>query len=113
MFISPNRQLLREYKILANEERALAKVVNDRIFEPAVTLDGQRIELMLNAGLSGESHLVPNQAVDGIGLYRTEISFLMQQRFPSEEEQVALYHSVLTVYSDKSVVMRTLDVGGR
>lgn len=112
LFISPNRQLLREYKILANEERALAKVVNDRIFEPAVTLDGQRIELMLNAGLSGESHLVPNQAVDGIGLYRTEISFLMQQRFPSEEEQVALYHSVLTAYSDKSVVMRTLDVGG-
>ncbi|MGO1297290.1 MAG: phosphoenolpyruvate--protein phosphotransferase [Vibrio sp.] len=112
LFISPNRQLLREYKTLANEERALTKVVNDRIFEPALTLDGQRIELMLNAVLSGESHLVPNQAVDGIGLYRTEISFLMQHRFPSEEEQVALYRSVLTAYDDKPVVMRTLDVGG-
>ncbi|GAK85117.1 phosphoenolpyruvate-protein phosphotransferase [Vibrio ponticus] len=47
-----------------------------------------------------------------MGLYRTEISFLLQHRFPSEDEQTQQYHSVLTTYPDKRVVMRTLDIGG-
>ncbi|MBF8999211.1 phosphoenolpyruvate--protein phosphotransferase [Vibrio nitrifigilis] len=112
LFISPNRQVLREYKALANEERELAKIVNKTVSEPGITQDGQRIELLLNAGLTGESNVAISQGVDGVGLYRTEISFLMQHRFPSEEEQIQLYQTVLASYPKKRVVMRTLDVGG-
>ena len=112
LFITPNRQVLREYKALANEERELANMVNETVSEPAFTQDGQRIELLLNAGLAGETSVAVNQGVDGIGLYRTEISFLMQHRFPSEEEQIQLYKTILSAYPDKRVVMRTLDVGG-
>ena len=112
LFISPNRQVLREYKALANEERELAKIVNKTVSEPGITRDGQRIELLLNAGLTGESNVAISQGVDGVGLYRTEISFLMQHRFPSEEEQIQLYQTVLASYPKKRVVMRTLDVGG-
>lgn len=112
IFVSPNKQLLKEYRLLANEERELANMVNQRFDEPAQTKDGQRIEVMLNAGLSADANIAINQGVDGVGLYRTEISFLLQHRFPSEEEQTHQYQAVLSSYSDKRVVMRTLDVGG-
>ncbi len=112
IFVSPNKQLLKEYRLLVNEERELANMVNQRFDEPAATKDGQRIEVMLNAGLSADANIAINQGVDGVGLYRTEISFLLQHRFPSEEEQTQQYQSVLSSYPDQRVVMRTLDVGG-
>ncbi|NOH69818.1 phosphoenolpyruvate--protein phosphotransferase [Vibrio pectenicida] len=112
LFISPNKQLLREYHELVDEESELATMVNQTVLEPARTKDNIRIEVMLNSGLSADANIALNQGVDGVGLYRTEISFLLHHRFPSEEEQVSQYKSVLSAYPDKRVVMRTLDIGG-
>ncbi|WP_428771246.1 phosphoenolpyruvate--protein phosphotransferase [Vibrio sp.] len=112
LFISPGKQLLREYQALADEERELAQMVNEGIQDKALTQDGERVEVLLNAGLSADTNIAINQGVDGVGLYRTEISFLLQHRFPSEEEQTLQYQSVLDCYPNKRVVMRTLDVGG-
>ncbi|WP_162063398.1 phosphoenolpyruvate--protein phosphotransferase [Vibrio taketomensis] len=112
ILVSPSRQLLNEYRALANEERELANMVNQRIEEPAQTSDGERVEVLLNAGLSADANIAVNQGVDGVGLYRTEISFLLQHRFPSEDEQAQQYKSVLTTYPNKRVVMRSLDIGG-
>ncbi|EGR1308399.1 phosphoenolpyruvate--protein phosphotransferase [Vibrio cholerae] len=112
LFISPSKTILNEYRALANEERELSRMVNEAIREPACTLDGARIELLLNAGLSADTSIAVNQGVDGVGLYRTEISFLLQHRFPSEEEQTHQYRHVLNTYPHQRVVMRTLDIGG-
>ncbi|ENM5923103.1 fused phosphoenolpyruvate-protein phosphotransferase PtsP/GAF domain [Vibrio mimicus] len=112
LFISPSKTILNEYRALANEERELARMVNDAIREPAFTIDGARVELLLNAGLSADTSIAVNQGVDGVGLYRTEISFLLQHRFPSEEEQTQQYRHVLNMYPHQRVVMRTLDIGG-
>ncbi|WP_032482282.1 phosphoenolpyruvate--protein phosphotransferase, partial [Vibrio cholerae] len=112
LFISPSKTILNEYRALANEERELSRMVNEAIREPACTLDGARIELLLNAGLSADTSIAVNQGVDGVGLYRTEISFLLQHRFPSEEEQTQQYRHVLNTYPHQRVVMRTLDIGG-
>ena len=112
LFISPSKTILNEYRALANEERELSRMVNEAIREPACTLDGARIELLLNAGLSADTSISVNQGVDGVGLYRTEISFLLQHRFPSEEEQTHQYRHVLNTYPHQRVVMRTLDIGG-
>ncbi|XPE60406.1 putative PEP-binding protein [Shigella flexneri] len=49
--------------------------------------------------------------IDGIGLYCTEIPFMLQSGFPSEEEQVAQYQGMLQMFNDKPVTLRTLDVG--
>ncbi len=112
IFISPAKSILAEYKALANEESELSDMVNQAVGKPAVTQDGKRIELLLNSGLSADSNIAINQGVDGVGLYRTEFSFLLQHRFPSEEEQIQQYSGVLNAYPDKKVVMRTLDIGG-
>ncbi|MCL9781390.1 phosphoenolpyruvate--protein phosphotransferase [Vibrio sp. S4M6] len=112
VFISPSVQLLQEYRSLIKEEHELSAEVGKESRKPAVTLDGTHIDIFLNAGLSADTNIAINQGVDGVGLYRTEFSFLLQHRFPSEEEQTQHYQSVLTAYATKHVVMRTLDVGG-
>ncbi len=112
LFISPAKSILSEYRALANEETELSQMVNEAVSEPAVTVDGEKIELLLNSGLSADTNIAINKGVDGVGLYRTEFSFLLQHRFPSEEEQIQQYRSVLNAYPEKRVVMRTLDIGG-
>ncbi|MBM4973313.1 phosphoenolpyruvate--protein phosphotransferase, partial [Vibrio parahaemolyticus] len=112
IFLEPNRQLLREYRSLVSEESELFAMVNKDLALPAVTLDNQHIEVMLNAGLSADSNIAINTGVDGVGLYRTEIAFLLQHHFPSEDEQYHQYRAILNSYSSQRVVMRTLDIGG-
>lgn len=112
VYLEPDKRLLREYQALATEESELSNMVNREIDQPAITTDGQAIEVLLNAGLSVDSTIAINQNVDGVGLYRTEISFLLSHGFPSEEEQAQLYYGVLQAYASKRVVMRTLDIGG-
>ena len=79
---------------------------------PAVSRDGQPINLMINAGLVVElPHLLDTGAA-GIGLYRTEFQFLVSATFPRMREQQKVYSAVLKAANGKPVVFRTLDVGG-
>jgi len=112
LYIAPNDSLLKEYQHLIEEEYALADKVKQVESLPAITLDGKSIELQLNAGLSsGFEHSTTIGAM-GIGLYRTEIPFMSQSYFPSEQQQTGLYKQVLSAFPNQSVTMRTLDVGG-
>ncbi len=110
--LSPSPRILREYRALVSEESELYDMVNEEIHLPAATQDGHLVELLLNAGLSADTNIAINNSVAGVGLYRTEIAFLLQHRFPSEEEQVQQYKDILESYAQQRVVMRTLDVGG-
>ncbi len=79
---------------------------------PAVSRDGVQAELMINAGLLIDlDHLGPTGAV-GIGLYRTEIPFMVRSSFPDVASQVDFYREIYTRAGDAPVVFRTLDVGG-
>ncbi|MGE5512404.1 MAG: phosphoenolpyruvate--protein phosphotransferase [Bacteroidota bacterium] len=80
--------------------------------KPAVTKDGQRVELHINAGLPIDTaHLVESGA-DGIGLFRTELQFMVASSFPRLERQTQLYRTVLTEARGMPVTFRTLDIGG-
>lgn len=110
--VNPNRHVLKEYRRLLREENELDKTVESALANCAVTKDNQRVYVHLNAGLSADTSIAVNRGVDGVGLYRTEVPFLLQRSFPSEEEQTAQYRSILALYPNKPVVMRTLDIGG-
>ncbi|CCN48020.1 Phosphoenolpyruvate-protein phosphotransferase ptsP [Vibrio nigripulchritudo MADA3029] len=112
IFVEPPAQLLKEYRSLRDEEFELSKMVEKELHQEAKTQDDCKVDVLLNAGLSADTNISVNQGVNGVGLYRTEISFLLQHRFPSEEEQHQQYRRVLETYPNKPVVMRTLDVGG-
>ncbi|CAH0532686.1 Phosphoenolpyruvate-dependent phosphotransferase system [Vibrio stylophorae] len=110
VFIDPNVHIAAEYLQLLKEEQALTELVEQDRQLAATTACGTTIGIHLNAGLS--SDIGANQGIDGVGLYRTEVPFLLQSSFPSEEEQTKQYREMLQTYHPLPVVMRTLDVGG-
>jgi len=77
-----------------------------------VTKDGQEITLMLNAGLSVDLPHIADTGAAGIGLFRTELQFMVAPNFPRSTEQYTLYRAVLDAAGDKPVTFRTLDIGG-
>lgn len=79
---------------------------------PAVTQDGERIALNINAGLTGDLQELSECGADGIGLYRTEIPFMVRPDLPDVEAQRQIYAGVLDQAAGRPVVFRTLDVGG-
>ncbi|MDU4093111.1 MAG: phosphoenolpyruvate--protein phosphotransferase [Pantoea sp.] len=111
LLIDPEPVLIQEYQQLVSEENELSRLAEDDVEQPASLKSGERIQVMLNAGLSAEHEQAMDNWVDGIGLYRTEIPFMLQNGFPSEEEQVAQYQGMLQLFLHKSVTLRTLDIG--
>ena len=79
---------------------------------PAVTKDGVRLSLMMNAGLLVDMPHLAECGADGIGLYRTELQFMLSDAFPRLDRQTQLYRSVLEEAEGRPVVFRTLDIGG-
>jgi phosphotransferase system enzyme I (PtsP) len=79
---------------------------------PAVTKDGQRIEIHINAGLLMDVPHLAEAGADGIGLYRTELQFMISASLPRLEQQTQMYRAVVAEAGQKPVVFRTLDVGG-
>jgi phosphotransferase system enzyme I (PtsP) len=79
---------------------------------PCITKDGQEIALMINAGLSVDLPHIADTGAGGIGLFRTELQFMVAPNFPRATEQYGLYRAVMEAAGDKPVVFRTLDIGG-
>lgn len=76
------------------------------------TRDGERIEVMMNAGLRDDVGMLAMTGADGIGLYRTEFQFLVSAALPQRERQERLYRDVLDGAKGKKVIFRTVDIGG-
>lgn len=79
---------------------------------PAVTLDGVKISVNINAGLLLDLQHLAESDIDGVGLYRTEVPFMVRPELPDVEAQRQIYRKVLEYAGSKPVVFRTLDVGG-
>lgn len=79
---------------------------------PAITKDGQKIDLHINAGLVMDIPHLAQSGADGIGLFRTELQFMISATLPRLERQIQMYRSVIDEAHGKPVVFRTLDVGG-
>ncbi len=79
---------------------------------PAITKDGVRISLLMNAGLLVDMPHLAESGADGVGLYRTELQFMLSDAFPRLDKQTQLYRNVLAEAGERPVVFRTLDIGG-
>jgi phosphotransferase system enzyme I (PtsP) len=80
--------------------------------EPAVTADGVRMSLHMNAGLLVELARVEETGAEGVGLFRTEFQFMVSDTLPRLQAQIELYQAVYAAVDGKPVVFRTLDLGG-
>jgi phosphotransferase system enzyme I (PtsP) len=79
---------------------------------PCVTLDGTPVDLLINAGLLVDLPHIEESGARGIGLFRTELQFMVAPQLPRIEEQYSLYRAVLDAAGDRPVTFRTLDIGG-
>jgi phosphotransferase system enzyme I (PtsP) len=112
IIVSPSKTAILEFQSLIDEEKELSSEINTQAHQPATSQDGCDMQLYINLGLSGELELTQTGMGSGVGLFRTEIPFMVSERFPTEKEQVELYSKVFEDFDGKTVVMRTLDIGG-
>ena len=110
--ISPSQILRAEFERLIQEEKKLDAKLDELAGLPAITKDGYRIGLLVNTGLGSDISISLAAGAEGVGLYRTEIPFLMRDRFPSGEEQRIIYRQLLASFAPRPVIIRMLDVGG-
>ena len=78
----------------------------------AVTRDGHRVALLMNAGLEFDLEIMHETGAEGIGLFRTEFQFMVSEDLPRLKRQTELYERVMDAAGDKPVIFRTLDLGG-
>ncbi|MBT8139467.1 MAG: phosphoenolpyruvate--protein phosphotransferase [Gammaproteobacteria bacterium] len=112
VFFNPSLELRASYQQIAEEEQLVSRGLEALKDLSCETTDGHKISLMVNTGLASDVSRSLDRGAEGVGLYRTEVPFLMRDRFPSEEEQRAIYRMHLEAFAPKPVTMRTLDVGG-
>ncbi|WP_353167876.1 phosphoenolpyruvate--protein phosphotransferase [Providencia sp.] len=111
VFIEPENLIIQEYQQIIEEENVISRLAEGTLEQDATLIGGEQIQIHLNAGLSPRYEQQINTGVDGVGLYRTELPFMLHNGFPSEDEQKQLYKEVLQLFPTKPVVLRTLDIG--
>ncbi len=112
VFTNPSEILRKQYAEVVEEERQLTQGLDALRALPCETLDGYRMPLWVNTGLLADVVRAQERGAEGVGLYRTEVPFMIKERFPSEKEQLAIYREQLAAFHPLPVTMRSLDIGG-
>lgn len=112
VYVQPSQQVREEFLRLAAEEQELSDELRNLVQQPAETPDGHKVPIYVNAGLISDAPPAVESGADGVGLYRTEVPFLIREHFPGEQEQYQVYRQMLGSFAPRPVTLRTLDVGG-
>ena len=112
VYCDPGEDIRAHYKTIVDEDKQLVAKLESIKHLPSETTDKHRVALWVNTGLMADAMLSLERGAEGVGLYRTEIPFMLRERFPSEEEQRVTYREQLEAFAPHPVTMRTLDIGG-
>ena len=111
VYVNPSPDIERDYQGLTRRYEAFKKELLEESDEPTATRDGHRVAMLANIALIADVHLAVRYGAEGIGLLRSEFSFLTYEDFPDENQQLALYTQMLEVTGRRPVTIRTLDIG--
>jgi phosphoenolpyruvate-protein phosphotransferase (PTS system enzyme I) len=112
VYIRPGPEIESAYRKLQREYVGLRdRLIENRDQEP-VSADGVQFELLANVNSAADAAMAVRVGASGVGLFRTEYIFLTHPSVPTEEEQVAAYRAVVEAAPNRSVTIRTLDLGG-
>ncbi len=112
VIVNPEPETLAAYRKLEREFFNLRDQLAHNRDQPAVTADGVQLELLGNINGVSDAQAATAMGASGVGLYRTEYLFLTHHDVPDEEEQVAIYKDVIAASPNRTVTIRTLDIGG-
>ena len=110
--IRPSPETLEEFR---GKQARYREVEESYVSEKSLasrTKDGEDVAIMMNAGLALDMPFLEQTGAEGVGLFRTELQFLIGSQLPSVASQEALYREALDLAGDKPVIFRTADIGG-
>src|ERR1700683_1543052 len=111
VYVNPGSEVEKDYVALTKRYENFKKELMADAEEPAATRDGHRVRLFANIALYNDIPLALHYGAEGIGLLRSEFSFLTYEDFPDENQQIALYTRMLQAFGQRPVTIRTLDIG--
>lgn len=112
VIVDPSPLLLEEYRFRQRQSELERERLARLRHTPAVTLDGERIELLANIELPGDTQAAIEAGAVGVGLFRTEFLFMNREgEMPGEEEQLDAYLNVIKGMQGLPVTIRTVDIG--
>lgn len=112
VYVEPSLALMAKLQQRLRDAETHARQLRSIRDLPAETLDRVRVPLLANIGLPADGPAACALGAEGVGLYRTEYSFLLGRALPVEEALIQEYREVLTTFAPRPVTLRTLDVGG-
>jgi phosphotransferase system enzyme I (PtsI) len=112
VMINPPKEVIQEYQRNQEKIKAHRRDLEKLTTSPTETMDGQRFKLMANIGNMMDLEFAIHYQADGVGLFRTELPFIIMDHFLSEEEQFQIYRKAIERMNPKEVTIRTLDFGG-
>lgn len=112
VLVNPDPETESAYRKLQREFVNLKDALAHNRDQPAVAVDGQKLELLANINSLHDTKAAKAMGAAGIGLFRTEYLFLTHPNVPDEEEQLAAYRDIIAASPGASVTIRTLDLGG-
>ncbi len=112
LYVAPTDADLKSAEAFQVDLHRRRDVEFDTRYQPAITSDGHRIEIVANIGKAAEAAAAVEAGAEGVGLLRTEFLFLERQSAPTEEEQFAAYSTMTKALNGLPLIIRTLDIGG-
>lgn len=112
VIVEPHSEVLAAYRKLQREFVDLKDHLAENRDQPAVSADGESVELLANVNNVADAQAAGAMGATGVGLYRTEYFFLTHRDVPDEDEQLAMYRRLIEASPNRNVTIRTLDLGG-
>ena len=112
LYVEPTAEDLASAQAAQEELARLRDVEYRTRYEPALTTDGHRVEVVANVQRPSEAEVAVNAGAEGIGLMRTEFLFLERATPPGEDEQYEAYAAMVRALNGLPIIIRTLDIGG-
>ncbi|MHB9154650.1 MAG: phosphoenolpyruvate--protein phosphotransferase [Endomicrobiales bacterium] len=112
VYVNPDDEVKKEYESFKKRYHGYMKQLDRLTALPSVTLDGREIGLYANVGACADAELAVKYRARGVGLYRTEMPFIIRNEFPAEDVQYAIYRKVFERMRGRPVSVRMLDLGG-
>jgi len=112
IYISPDRNIINKYNKVINADKELYERLKKYNKYKTKTKDGVEFKVLANSNLLTDIEKAKESNPYGVGLYRSEIPFLISNSIPNENEQLKIYLQVLKTFHPKKVTIRVLDIGG-
>jgi phosphoenolpyruvate-protein phosphotransferase (PTS system enzyme I) len=112
LLIEPDTETVVACQMAQDKNQTLLAEARKLAHEPATTEDGHTVEVVSNVSNVELAQAALRDGAEGVGLLRSEFVYLERESLPDEEEQFQAYRSILEVFGDLPVILRTLDIGG-